>query len=425
MSIVSTMREQLLQTESQMKLLQDTHAAREHELLTELEALRASMDARVDSIESKESDAPADLLAQKEAQDKKIADLEAGLANWESKHQNALTLMESSEKQLMTTIAELEQQMSVAGVQKQDVDETVSSLQKEVDEHKAAVASSLARVTELEQLHASLLEQLDQMTKARDVSLTQVEEHKDMVARLEQQMAELENVVKAHQDGLNLLQTTHAKELGEIQSTAQADHEARVAELVAQHQETVATLEATLAEARDELTTIATQVAFALGLDVSTEKLQERISTLIADQQALAQEQKRSGEMEASIVELSAINDTVMKELETVKAELSALLLQTAEGEKLKIEHGTVSEQLAAVKKEMTDLETKNKKNSRLVEELEDQLASNFDQHQMTNNRLSTLQTERNAQLQEANATCARVQSELEAIKEEYAALQV
>jgi kinesin family protein 4/21/27 len=129
--------------------------------------------------------------------------------------------------------------------------------------------------------------------------------------------------------------------------------------------------------------------------------------------------------MEKHVLELSSINDTVMQELETVKAELADLLLQTAEGVRLKDEHATVSEQLAALKKEMTDLETKNKKNSRLVEELEDQLASNFDQHQIANNRLSTLQTERNAQLEEANAAHARVQTELEAIKEEYASLQV
>jgi kinesin family protein 4/21/27 len=117
--------------------------------------------------------------------------------------------------------------------------------------------------------------------------------------------------------------------------------------------------------------------------------------------------------MEVHVSELSAINDTIMTELENVKAELADLLAKTAEGSRLKDEHATVSEQLAALKKEMYDLETKNKKNSRLVEELEDQLASNFDQHQIANNRLSTLQTERNAQLEEANAAHARAQSEL------------
>jgi chromosome segregation ATPase len=73
----------------------------------------------------------------------------------------------------------------------------------------------------------------------------------------------------------------------------------------------------------------------------------------------------------------------------------------------------TLREQLAASKKEMTYLDTKNKKTSRLVEELEDQLASNFDSHQIAN-----------SQLEEANAAHAHVQTELEAIKEDYATLQ-
>jgi len=101
------------------------------------------------------------------------------------------------------------------------------------------------------------------------------------------------------------------------------------------------------------------------------------------------------------------------------------LLLETAEGAKLKDENATIPQQMAALRNAMTNLEAKNKKNSRLVSELEDQLASNFDQHQIANNRLSTLQTERNAQLEEANANAARFKTELETVKEEYATLQV
>lgn len=73
----------------------------------------------------------------------------------------------------------------------------------------------------------------------------------------------------------------------------------------------------------------------------------------------------------------------------------------------------------------MVDLETKNKKNSRLIEELEDQLQSNFDQAQLTNNRLSTMQTERNAKIEEANSVRAKLQSDLDNIRDEYANLQV
>jgi len=429
-SVVSTMQGQLEQSENQIRLLQETHAAREKELQAEIESLqaevnglRASVDAGPTPTDSE--GASAELEAQKEAQDKKIADLESELANWEGRHQTALTSMENSEKQLLKTIADLEQQISAVGEQKSGDDDIVSSLQKEIEEHKTAVAFSVARVVELERSHTSTLEQLAEVTKARDASNAEMEEHKSLVARLEQQIAEHENIVKTHQDNLNSLQENHVKELEEIKASTQADHEAQVADLTSKHQESIAALETSLAEARNDLTKIATQVAFALGLDVSTEKLEDRIAGLLADQAALVREQKKSSEMEKSVLELSAINDTIMKELETVKSELASLLLQTAEGAKLKAEHATVSEQLAALKQEMLDLETKNKKNSRLVEELEDQLATNFDQHQATNNRLSTLQTERNAQLDEANAASARAQAELDTVREEYADLQV
>ncbi|KAH7397861.1 putative chromosome-associated kinesin KIF4B [Cadophora sp. MPI-SDFR-AT-0126] len=432
MSVVSTMRDQLLQSENQMRMLQETHASREQELKAELDSLRVSMDAHAASSKDEKAlgeQALGERDAQKEVQEKRIADLETELANWEGRHETALKSMQSSEKGLLSTVAGLEQQLASlkAAQEPKDLDndnEVVNNLQREIDEHKAAVAANAARVAELEQSHAATREQLDEVTKARDVSHAELEGHKVLVARLEQQIAEHEAIVKTHQDGMNLLEANHAKALEELKNSTLKDHESRISKLTSQHQARTEELQSELAEARDDLTKIATQVAFALGLDVSTEKLQERIADLLADQKALAEETKKSSEMEQHVVELSGINDTVMKELESVKAELADLLVQTAEGAKFKNDHATVAEQLAALRKEMTDLETKNKKNSRLVEELEDQLASNFDQHQIANNRFSTLQTERNAQLDEANAAHMRAQTELDAIKEEYASLQ-
>ncbi|KAL2069674.1 hypothetical protein VTL71DRAFT_14353 [Oculimacula yallundae] len=432
MSVVSTMRDQLLQSENQMRMLQDTHASREQELKAELESLRISMDAHTTS--SKDVKALGDQAlgerdAHKEVQDKRIADLETELANWEGRHETALKSMQVSEQGLLNTVAGLEQQLASlkAAEQTKDLDsenEVVNNLQREIDEHKATIAANATRVAELEQSHAATREQLDELTKARDVSHAEIEGHKVLVTRLEQQIAEHENIVKTHQDGMNLLQANHAKDLEALKSSTHEDYEARLSEIVSKHQAKIEELQSDLAEARDNLTKIATQVAFALGVDVSTDKLEERIADLLADQKALAEETKKTSELEKNVVELSGVNDSVMKELQSVKVELAALLVQTAEGAKFKDDHATVAEQLAALRKEMTDLETKNKKNSRLVEELEDQLASNFDQHQIANNRFSTLQTERNAQLDEATAAHIRAQTELDAIKEEYASLQ-
>jgi chromosome segregation ATPase len=423
MSVVSTMRDQLLQSENQVRVLRETYDMREKELISEIEALRTELDAHTRTVPTTQVESIAYHDDQKAAQESKISSLEAELSEWENRHQTALSSLQSSEKQLTATIADLESRLSATQAQEdtlttrsdkeRGIDSTkdeeyhakhqalVNDLQKQIDEHKAAVNANAARVAELEQSHSVTKAQLEDVTQSRDATAAEIQLHKDLVSKLEQQIAEHENVVKAHQDSLALLHENHARKVNDIRSTMEIDHETTLAELKLQHSATVQNLESELNEARDELNKVATQVAFALGVDVSVEKLQDRISDLLADQRALAAEQKKSGEYKANFVELSKINDTVMKELETVKAELAAL------------------------RKEMTDLENKNKKNSRLVEELEDQLASNFDQHQIANNRLSTLQTERNAQLDEANAAHARVQSELEAIKEEYAHLQV
>ncbi|KAI6714925.1 hypothetical protein JHW43_002579 [Diplocarpon mali] len=442
MSVVSTMRDQVLQSENQMRMLQETHAAREQELQAELQGLRTSVEKSAASSQGHQvpnGKALGERDAENERQDRKIVELQAELADWERRHQVALKSMESSEKHLLDTISGLEQQLARSKNEQQinevsanaeyqaekvAKDELVTSLQQEINEHKAAVAANAARVAELEQSHNATRAQLDAVSRSRDESHADVEGHKMLVARLEQQIAEHEVIVKTHQEGMSLLHEKHTKELEDLKSRSYKDHEARLAELTAKHQARTQELQTELAEARDDLTQIATQVAFALGVDVTTVKLQEKITDLLGVQKALAEERQKSSEMEAHVAELSSINDTVMLELEAVKAELAELLVQTADSARSKNEHATVAEQLAALRKEMADLETKNKKNSRLVEELEDQLASNFDQHQIANNRFSSLQTERNAQLDEANAAHIRAQTELDAIREEYATLK-
>ncbi|PBP23237.1 kinesin [Diplocarpon rosae] len=442
MSVVSTMRDQVLQSENQIRMLQETHAAREQELQAELEGLRTSIKEYAASSKDQQDVNEKALVerdARSERQDRKIVELEVELQNWEGRHQTALKSMESSEKQLLDTISGLEQQLDRLRSEQQTMevsataeyqaernakDELVTSLQQEINEHKAAVAVNTARVAELEQSHNATRKQLDEVSRSRDQSHADVEGHKMLVARLEQQIAEHEATVKTHQDGMKFLHEKHTKELEDLKSRSYEDHEARLAEITAKHRVSIGELHTELAEARDNLTKIAAKVGLALGVDVSTEKLQEKITDLLAVQKALTEEKQKSSEMQTHVAELSGINDTVMLELEGVKAELADLLVQTAEGARFKDEHATVAEQLAALRKEMTDLETKNKKNSRLVEELEDQLASNFDQHQIANNRFSTLQTERNVQLDEANAAHIRAQIELDAMKEECASLR-
>lgn len=435
MSVVSSMRDQLLQTENQVRVMQETHAAREKELLADVASLKSSLDANPQTNASKNGIQVGEHDDVKAAQDQKIANLEIELKNWENRHKTALASMQASEKELLATIAEMASRTTSppkAGApvatyddhltKQQELSET---LQKELAEKEAAITSNAARIAELVDAHSLAIGQLDISTKSRDAAVEEAKTHKALVINLEQQLMEHKKMVKTHKDGLDLLQISHARQLEELTSTAAVEQEARIAELTSRHDAEIRSLEDELAGTRTQLTHVAEQVALALGVDASVEKIQERISTLLLSKQALSASEEENGRLRSDVQELSKLNEEVLTELENMKAQITILQEEAAEGARAKSEHLSLSEQLAAVKKEIHDLKTKNKKNSRLVEELEDQLAQNFDEHQMANNRLSTLQTERNTQLEEATANHARVLAELEAIKEEYANLQV
>jgi hypothetical protein len=406
----------------------------------------------------------------------RIAELEGELKNWEGRHQEALLSMQGSERQLQDTITKLENQIkavkrdneiasaaaaaaaatavAAAGAavvvstrhtepepekevergipvaefeaQQAQHEERVSSLQKEIDEHRSAVKASASQIAKLEEAHALTKSQLADTAKARDLTAAEAEEHKSLVSRLEEKISAHEGVVKSHQDGLAELHDNHAREVAEVKESGKAEQEVVLSNLAAEHQVSLEAMNKELMDAREGLISAAEKVAAALGVEASVDALEDRIAELATSHAALAGEKTRATEMESHVLDLSSINDKVMKELTSVKSELATLLsTTTAFASTPTAAHATVKEQLEILRAEMSALETKNKKNSRLVEELEDQLAANFDQHQAAHNRLSTLQSERNSQLDEANAARARVEQELNAVREEYAGLQV
>ncbi|KAH8179144.1 kinesin motor domain-containing protein [Sarocladium implicatum] len=436
MSMVATLRDQLETNEKQLSEMREAHNAREKELTTELDTLRKSLE---DSSAAREVNADIDPTIQ--ANHAKVEELQTELLAWETKHKAALDSMENTKAEMTSTIQQLEAEIAAVNAKLADTqsqsgmddlaggevtreadekqENMLKFLRSEVDEYKAIMNSNAAKVAELEQAHATTKGELEEMSKAREVVSAEAIQRQELIAQLEEQLASHEQAAKAHQEGLELLKITHDKEIAELKAHEQKSYEQQVEVLMAEHTDATEKLEAQLTESKNELMRVASQVALALGVDASTEKLTERIDGLVADRKALAEEQKRATEMESHVSELSSINETIMRDLEAAKAALSEMLAESKG-----TNADTVTSQLAFVKTKMNDLENRSKKNSRLVEELEEQLQNNFDEAQMTNNRLSTLQTERHAQLDEANAARVRLQAELDTVREDYATLQ-
>ncbi|EAQ83788.1 hypothetical protein CHGG_10192 [Chaetomium globosum CBS 148.51] len=363
-----------------------------------LAAEEAAESARVASEES---------AAQIELQEKKISELASELSSWEDRHNTALQSMRDAEEQMAKTIGELEAQLASVSAQLAEAEQKgpeeekalkeveakhkslVDFLRTEIDEYKGIITTNQSKVTEVEQQHTATKKLLEMATHDRDEAKSELETRNELIAKLEAQIADHEQALKAHQENIGELESKHARDVEEMTSSSKQDVESQLAALKSEHAGRISQLEGDLTEAREDLMKVATQVAFALGLDVSVERISERLEELVSYQKALA-----------SLAEVL--------EAESAKPQ----------------NHFPIEEQVALVKKKVVDLETKNKKNSRLVEELEDQLQSNYDQAQMASNRLSTLQMERNVQLEEANAAKIKLQSELDAIREEYASLQ-
>lgn len=439
-SMVSNLKNQLEQNEKQLRLLQDGQAARESELMAELEALRRNIQETA-AIQSTDDQSAKDISATRAelatAQEKKISDLESELVNWETKHHTALETMQHTEKQMKQTIEELEGQLAAANekfavtldntqdeVEAKDAEAKhqtlVTSLRNEIDEYKAIINTNAIKVAELEDTHQATKAQLEEATQARDLASNA---HSDLISKLESHISGHEQALKSHQESLEQIHAEHARSIDEIKSVSKQDYESQLAILMSEHAENVRLLESDLSDAREELMRVANQVAFALGVDASVDKIDEQVERLIADQKALAVERQKKVELEGHINELSSINNTIMRDLEAVKSALNDML--AVEGENIKSPYPSVIEQLAAVRKRMGDLSVKNKKHSRLVEELEDQLQTNYDQAQITSNRLSTLQSERQAKFDEVAAAKIKTQAELDQLREEHAALQV
>lgn len=441
-SVVATVRDQLEQNEQQFKAMQEGYATREKGLRAELEALRVSVqEAAATKTSSATKNLNGEIPVQNTevvtTQENKISQLEAELSNWESKHQHALETLQTTEKQMKEAIDVLEVELSsikAKFAESQDKEaeakeaaaqheKIVALLRIEIDEYKAVIDTHNTKVSELEQAHAATKNQLVDISQARELATVEIDNHKDLVNRLETQIAEHEKALKSHEQNLQGLRADHARQIEEVHTASKQDYDAQLNILMAEHAENIKLLESDAAEAHNELTKVVHQVAGVLGVEVAVDTLSDRIEELIAHQNILSAEQQRGTELESHINELSTINNTIMRDLEAVKSTLNDML--HGDGNDFKSPYPSVPEQLSIVRKKMTDLENKNKKQSRIVEELEDQLQTNFDQAQITNNRLSTLQTERNAQIEEAYTAKMKAEIELEAIRQEMAVLQV
>jgi chromosome segregation ATPase len=422
-SIVATMQDQMKQNEKHIEDLKSSHTQRELELQEQIASLKAStrlMEAHDEpqtprSVTfAKDISSPADDTRAGRAEE--LTSLSDEAALWQSKHLQAIEAARALEKQHLEKVEQLElakkqletdhaarltelentigaEAHAALEHERSNHAELVAGLQAQVDEHKATAGSNAARLAELEESHASIIRQVEEDSEARALTEKELETHRSLVSNLEKQIEEHKSAIDYHQQGMDSLKESHNAELEKL-TTELTGHKA-----------SAAALEDDLANAKGEMDNLLKGISTVLGQEMDIGNVQTHIEALIQERKSIKDQMEQAiADLETSRKELSEATVTVG----TLKGNLKEFEMINAE-----------------TLKELEKVSEKERKSTRLVEELEEQLNQNWDQHEMANNRLSALQTERTRELQDAIVHGESLEKEVQESRIKIALLEV
>ncbi|PVI03835.1 kinesin-domain-containing protein [Periconia macrospinosa] len=423
-SVVATMQDKIKQTEEELKQLREEHSRREQELLAQVASLKAST-APVDIIDeplSPRQTAPVptsiDDVVVPEGDDERqaqLAKLQSEVSEWQSKHLQAIEATKTSEKEHIERVQNLESTLekvesdhaariadletstaadveALLAEEKAKHAELTAALQAQVDEHKATASQNAARLAELEESHAKIVQQFEEHAEAAELKEKELDTHKSLVLNLEQQVEQHKAAVDFHEKSIESLKESHSADLEKLNVE------------IAAHQATSQTLQSELNKAKTDMEKLLADVSTALDEETDMTQIQSRLQNLVEERKTL------SSQMEKAVEDLQVARSELTEATKTIG---------TLKGSMKEIE--AINSDLLKEIKRVTD---KEHKSSRLVQELEEQLSQNFDQHAAATNRLSALQTERSKELQDSIARKDELEKEVEQVRIQMALLE-
>jgi chromosome segregation ATPase len=421
MSMLSSLRDQLVQSESRLQSIQEASAGREHELTAKIESLKQNLEAsNATARESSEKSTAAQAL------EVKVRELEEERTSWEKRHETAVQSMQATEKHLRDTITELEGTLTEVETMRQqkaaelgaqtnsmsaavaafDLDrqkhaEAVDALQAELNTHKTTIETQTSKITELEKAHMAAQEEVKSANGFREETQSSLDAHCEQITALVKQLEGHQSAIVAYQADLQSMRDTHSAELDEIRSSTTRELEqetaARIAELNKRYEESITGL-------NTQIQTLETQVKEHEATFNEHKRLMDEKAIAISR----LEEDKENNTRNAS----NASGD-----LETMRAKFEEVEGSKSEAEKALNEAREKLNELNAAKdkmaQELTQVRDREQRASKLVEELEGQLASTFEDSQQATSRLSLMQSAKDQELAEARAAAAKAQEEI------------
>lgn len=427
LSMVSQMQDQLIEKQNEIRSLHESRASREEELLTEIKSLKTS--------NAKRSDGSHSLGVNNYDHSRKVSALGKQVSEWQAKHQAAVDSAHTSQRELLTTTAELEAstarieaiQIQYGGdgqdaldraaaakamqVEREKYTGLIDSLKRDIDEHK----SSAAR---LEQRNSSMRQLITQHEKELYQKEQELSSHREQLIQLEKRAAEHKTAIDVHKQGIKSLHESHANKVEEMKlahAGQMADLDDQQAEMRRGHEQVVKSLNKQLEISHSDVQSLLSRAGSVLGHATSVEMLHSHIQDLMEEKLHAGEVQARlsnaNAELEKRLQVHRATNSDVDDSSETTadyQARIRGLAEEVANHEETLREKEEIIRKCDAVIESIT-VEKQN--NARIIEELEQQIETSFDHH---HNRLSVIQQQGNQALVEAQAKIVSLERDLE-----------
>ena len=447
MSMMSSMRDQMVETE---RKLQSFHE-REQDLLKEIASLKERPQARgreansiVASMPGALPETPAEYVidkslgAESEAHQAQVNELQAQIAHWEDKHQVLSESMHSTEKRLLKTISELEDTLSTVDglrqskmaelesiqnstsaaaaafdLEREKHNETVRSLNKELEKRREAIGTQATKLAEMEKSHARAQEEIVAGNQFKETTLRALDDHQEQISALQNEIAKHQSAVEFHKHGLIRLHDAHAADIEARRESVRKhtlnENELLVTELAQQHKEETGKLREKIADLEKQVEDRQTR------LDEQARKFEERAAIT-----ANLENENKSHSRSASVA---------TDELKEARAKLRLAEEAQSRAEKSLQSVQSRVEELQWAKSELNDelaeVREKEQRASRLVEELQGELNNTYEEGRSQSNRLSQLQSSSDRDLAEARAAAAKAHEDAAAWRSRCELLEV
>lgn len=416
LSMVSQMRDQLLQKETELKNLQEGYGKREQELQAEVAAARKD----VNELTSNYEKAKKDLEEHESRLKTTAAELEAALSSIE-------TLKSQQDGSLAKSAGESDDVFARAATAKAMGDEretyqgVIDQLKRDLEQQVSTNASHTDRIEELTQMHEAASKDIHEHSQIIQEKSQEIEVHKGKIATLNSKIEEAESAVQFHKHGLKTLHASHANEIEEMKLShggILASYDDQITELNIKHGQALDAAESELEAAESALEGVLKDASAALGHETSADMLHSHITDLVVERKHLAEANKRlmstNGGLEAqltgrqNLVELEEAQVAANRKIANYQQTIRDLANEIGTHEE------TIREKEKLIKKheaQVQALQAENQKKILLIEELEQQLQSSYEQH---HNRVSMIQQQGSLALNEAQHRISQLEREVQ-----------